>query len=163
MEKGTTYVALDDSKRKIVAGILRPGGSAPELRGLPNDPPHIRRLFERLKREGPVAACYEAGVSGVRPLSTDHGARRVVSGDGPGVDPAAPRPAHQDRPPRCRQAGPPLSRGRADPDSCARRSRRSGPGFGALPRRRPARRPALAPSPAQVAGPPRATRSVGER
>src|SRR5439155_485640 len=24
----------------------------------------IRRLFERLKREGPVAACYEAGVSG---------------------------------------------------------------------------------------------------
>ena len=23
MDKGTTYVALDDSKRKIVAGILR--------------------------------------------------------------------------------------------------------------------------------------------
>ena len=64
MEKGTTYVALDDSKRKIVAGILRPGTPAPELRELPNDPPHIRRLFERLKREGPVAACYEAGVSG---------------------------------------------------------------------------------------------------
>src|SRR2546426_3282882 len=64
MEKGTTYVALDDSKRKIVAGILRPGAPAPELRELPNDPPYIRRLFERLKREGPVAACYEAGVSG---------------------------------------------------------------------------------------------------
>ena len=64
MEKGTTYVALDDSKRKIVTGILRPGAPAPELRELPNDPPHIRRLFERLKREGPVAACYEAGVSG---------------------------------------------------------------------------------------------------
>jgi transposase len=31
---------------------------------LPNDPQHIRRLFERLKREGPVVACYEAGVSG---------------------------------------------------------------------------------------------------
>lgn len=64
MEKGTTYVALDDSKRKIVAGILRPGAPTPELRELPNDPPHIRRLFERLTREGPVAACYEAGVSG---------------------------------------------------------------------------------------------------
>ncbi len=64
MEKGTTYVALDDSKRKIVAGILRAGATTPELRELPNDPPAIRRVFERLTREGPVAACYEAGVSG---------------------------------------------------------------------------------------------------
>ena len=64
MEKDTTYVALDDSKRKIVAGILRPGDAQPELRDIANDPRQIRRLFERLKREGPVAACYEAGVSG---------------------------------------------------------------------------------------------------
>src|SRR5712691_6367437 len=64
MEKGTTYVALDDSKRSIVAGILRPGATTPELRERPNDPPTIRRVFERVKREGPVAACYEAGVSG---------------------------------------------------------------------------------------------------
>jgi hypothetical protein len=63
MEKDTTYVALDDSKRKIVAGILRPGSTEAELRELPNDAHHIRRLFERLKREGPVVACYEAGVS----------------------------------------------------------------------------------------------------
>ena len=64
MEKDTTYVALDDSKRKIVAGILRPGDTQPELREIANDPRLIRRLFERLNREGPVAACYEAGVSG---------------------------------------------------------------------------------------------------
>jgi transposase len=64
MEKGTTHVALDDSKRKIVAGILGPGATQPELRELPNEPQHIRRLFERLKRHGAVAACYEAGVSG---------------------------------------------------------------------------------------------------
>ncbi len=64
MEQGTTHVALDDSKRKIVAGILRPGATEPELREIPNDPPHIRRLLTRLTREGPVAACYEAGVSG---------------------------------------------------------------------------------------------------
>ena len=64
MEKGTTHVALDDSKRKIVAGILRPDAVQPELREIPNDPHHVRRLFERLKREGPVVACYEAGVSG---------------------------------------------------------------------------------------------------
>ncbi len=64
MEKGTTYVALDDSKRKIVAGILRPDVTQPELREIPNEPHHVRRLFERLKREGAVVACYEAGVSG---------------------------------------------------------------------------------------------------
>src|SRR2546422_2785018 len=64
MEKDTTYVALDDSKRKIVVGVLRSGDTQPELREIANDPRQIRRLFERLKREGPVAACYVAGVSG---------------------------------------------------------------------------------------------------
>jgi transposase len=67
MEKNTTYVALDDSKRKIVVGVLRPDDAVehPELREIPNDPRQIRRLFERLKHEGrPLAACYEAGVSG---------------------------------------------------------------------------------------------------
>jgi transposase len=64
MEKDTTYVALDDSKRKIVAGILRPADTQPELREIANDARQIRRLFERLKREGPVTACDEAGVSG---------------------------------------------------------------------------------------------------
>ena len=34
MEKGTTFVAIDDSKRKLVAGILRPGTTDPELRDL---------------------------------------------------------------------------------------------------------------------------------
>ncbi len=64
MKKGTTHVALDDSKRKIVAGILRPDATQPELREIPNEPHHLRRLFERLTREGAVTACYEAGVSG---------------------------------------------------------------------------------------------------
>src|SRR5262245_40748885 len=64
MGKGTTFVALDDSKRKIVAGILRPGTTDPELREIPNESKLVRRLIERLKREGPVAVCYEAGVSG---------------------------------------------------------------------------------------------------
>jgi transposase len=64
MGKGTTFVALDDSKRKIVAGILRAGATEPELREIPNEPKLVRRLIERLKREGPVEVCYEAGVSG---------------------------------------------------------------------------------------------------
>jgi hypothetical protein len=54
MEKTTTYVALDDSKRKLVAGILRPGATDPEQRELPKEPHLIRRLFARLRREGPV-------------------------------------------------------------------------------------------------------------
>jgi len=64
MEKGTTYVALDDSKRRIVTGILRGPSTEPELREIPNDPQHLRRVFTRLLREGPVTVCYEAGVSG---------------------------------------------------------------------------------------------------
>lgn len=64
MDEGTTHVALDDSKRKVVVAILRPGASDPEQRELPKEPHLIRRLFQRLTREGPVEACYEAGVSG---------------------------------------------------------------------------------------------------
>jgi hypothetical protein len=50
MQKHTTFVALDDSKRTIVAGILRPGVQEPELRQFPNEPRHLRRLVTRLKR-----------------------------------------------------------------------------------------------------------------
>jgi len=59
-----THVALDDSKRVIVAGILRAEATQPELREIPNDPRQVRRLFARLLQEAPVRACYEAGVSG---------------------------------------------------------------------------------------------------
>jgi transposase len=59
-----THVALDDSKRVIVAGILRAEAAQPELREIPNDPRQVRRLFVRLLQEAPVRACYEAGVSG---------------------------------------------------------------------------------------------------
>ena len=64
MDKDTTFVAIDDSKRTLVVGILRPGAREPELREIPNEPKLIRRLCKRLTREGPVRACYEAGVSG---------------------------------------------------------------------------------------------------
>ena len=64
MDKDTTYVAIDDSKRTLVVGILRPGDGEPELREIPNEPKVLRRLVERLTRGGAVRACYEAGVSG---------------------------------------------------------------------------------------------------
>ena len=60
----TTYVGLDDSKRKLVVAILRPEGREPEQREMPKEPHLIQRLFRRLAREGTVAVCYEAGVSG---------------------------------------------------------------------------------------------------
>ena len=45
MEKDTIYVALDDSKRKLVIAMLRPGAMEPEEQEIPKDPPHIQRLF----------------------------------------------------------------------------------------------------------------------
>src|SRR5262245_28840500 len=44
--------------------MLRPGATEPEEREIPKAAPQIMRLFRRLEREGPVQACYEAGVSG---------------------------------------------------------------------------------------------------
>jgi hypothetical protein len=38
MEKSTTCVALDDSERRIVAGILRAPDTQPELREIPTTP-----------------------------------------------------------------------------------------------------------------------------
>jgi len=64
VEKNTIYIALDDSKRKLVVAMLRPAATEPEEREIPKDPSHIQRLCRRVQREGPVQACYEAGVSG---------------------------------------------------------------------------------------------------
>ncbi len=64
MKKDSTHVALDDSKNSIVAGILRPKATEPELRQFPNEPKHLRRFFTRLQREGSVSTCYEAGPAG---------------------------------------------------------------------------------------------------
>lgn len=43
---------------------MRPEQTEPEEREFPKEPHLIQRLFRRLTREGPVRACYEAGVSG---------------------------------------------------------------------------------------------------
>jgi transposase len=64
INQNITHVALDDSKRTITAGILRPGAEEPELRSFPNEPGHLRRCFARLQREGALRICYEAGPAG---------------------------------------------------------------------------------------------------
>jgi DNA-binding phage protein len=47
-----TFVALDDSNRELIVGILRSGDREPELREIANEAKLSRRLLERLKREG---------------------------------------------------------------------------------------------------------------
>src|SRR5262245_33687660 len=77
---------LDDSKRKLVVAMLRPGAPEPEERELPKDAPHISRLFRRLEREGTRAGLLRSRRLGVRPLPPDPGmrgshARRCASPD----------------------------------------------------------------------------------
>ena len=64
MKKDTIFVAIDDSKRTLVLGVLRPGADVPEACSIPNEPRHVQRLFARLKHEGSARVCYEAGPSG---------------------------------------------------------------------------------------------------
>jgi hypothetical protein len=70
-------MALDDSKRTPVAGILRPQAAEPEVRSIPNEPDHLRRLCELLKQEGLAVACYEAATLGLRPLPATLWAQRL--------------------------------------------------------------------------------------
>src|SRR2546428_9953730 len=156
VDKDTTYVALDDSKRKIVAGILRPSDTQPELREIANDARQIRRLFERLKREGPVAACYEAGVSG-------YDLHRQITGLGvacaviaPALTPRRPGQRIKYRPPGRREARATVPRWRAHRHPRPRRERGGRARSRPLPRRHPPRCSPLAASRAQAPGPPRA-------
>lgn len=96
MKKDITHVAMDGSKRKIVAGILRPGERDPEVRQIPNESRLIRRLFERLKREVPVRARYEAGPSGYE-LHRQLTALGPMPGDGSVADAGEARGVDQAR------------------------------------------------------------------
>ncbi len=64
MNEDTTYLGIDDSKRKLVVGTLGALDTQALIRTLPNEPRYVRRFVLRLKRQGPVLACYEAGPSG---------------------------------------------------------------------------------------------------
>ncbi len=114
MEQGATFVALDDSKRKVAVAILRAGTMELEQRELAKEPHLIRRLFQRLVREGPVQACYEAGVSGYdlhRQITACGVTCHVMA---PALTPRRAGQRIKDRPTGRGEAGPPLSRRRAD-------------------------------------------------
>jgi len=63
--QSTTFVGVDLHQDTVTLAVLP--GTAKEcrdVRTLPNDPTKLRRFFTRLRGQGPVRACYEAGGCG---------------------------------------------------------------------------------------------------
>src|SRR5262249_57482736 len=88
--------------------MLRPGATEPEEQEIPKDPPHIQRLFRRLRREGPVQACYEAGVSGYdlyRQITACDVACHVIA---PALTPRPPGQRIKTHPPHSPHPAPPF-------------------------------------------------------
>jgi transposase len=64
MKKDTIHVALDVHAKSIAMAVLEPGAERAGVSDLPNEPKAIRRAFTRLKAQGDVRCCYEAGPCG---------------------------------------------------------------------------------------------------
>jgi transposase len=65
MENNTLFVGLDVHKESISISVLEEHGRLPRpCIKMPNDPTKLRRMFGRLKKEGSIRACYEAGPCG---------------------------------------------------------------------------------------------------
>src|SRR5688572_9448487 len=62
--KSTTIIAFDQHATTTVAAVLMAGARTPALHPLTSDSPTILRFVERLRRQGPVRCCYEAGPCG---------------------------------------------------------------------------------------------------
>ena len=59
--KSTTIIAFDQHAATTVAAVLLPEHRTPALHTLTSEVPTILRFVERMKRQAPVACCYEAG------------------------------------------------------------------------------------------------------
>ena len=64
MKQSTTIIAFDQHAATTVAGVLLPDQRTPALHSLTSDAATIVRFVERLRREGAVTCCYEAGPCG---------------------------------------------------------------------------------------------------
>jgi hypothetical protein len=61
MSKSITIIAFDHHAATTVAAVLLPGQRTPALHTLTSDTATILRRVDRLRRQGPVTCCYEAG------------------------------------------------------------------------------------------------------
>jgi len=64
MLKSITTVAFDQHAATTVGAVLLPGHRTPALHSLTSDPETILRFVDRLRRQGPMQCCYEAGPCG---------------------------------------------------------------------------------------------------
>jgi transposase len=62
--QSTTIIAFDQHAATSVAAVLLPGHRTPALHSLTSEIPTILRFVDRLRRQGPVTCCYEAGPCG---------------------------------------------------------------------------------------------------
>ncbi len=64
MLESTTIIAFDQHAATTVAAVLLPSHRTPALHTLTSDTATIVGFVERLRRQGPVVCCYEAGPCG---------------------------------------------------------------------------------------------------
>ena len=62
--KSTTIIAFDQHAATTVAAVLLSGHRTPALHSLASEIPGILRFVDRLRRQGSVRCCYEAGPCG---------------------------------------------------------------------------------------------------
>jgi transposase len=62
--QSTTIIAFDQHAVTTVAAVLLPNQRTPALQSMASDTPTIVRFVERLRRQGGVRCCYEAGPCG---------------------------------------------------------------------------------------------------
>lgn len=82
MLESTTIIAFDQHAATTVAAVLPPRHRTPVLHSLTSDVPAIRRFVERIRRQGAVRCCYEAGPCGFdlqRALTTSQVACDVIA------------------------------------------------------------------------------------
>ena len=133
MLKSITIIAFDQHAATTVAAVVLPGHRTPALHSLTSDSGTILRFVERVRRQGPVQCCYEAG-----PAASSCSARSEVNRfratHRAGVDSTTARRSDQDGSTRCRPVSDPLSRRRVDPDSHSDRAGGSRPRSAAMSR-----------------------------
>ena len=59
--KSPTIIAFDQHAATTVAAVLLPGQRTPALHTLASDSATLLRFVERVRRQGPITCCYEAG------------------------------------------------------------------------------------------------------